>query len=82
MLSNHSEVRDEHGLPIVRHFRKRNGFEGLGDSIEKRQKIDRWDAEHSQLRRFIENARNPIKEIVFIERWIMPHLHLHNYPTT
>lgn len=79
MLSNHSEVRDEHGLPIVRRFRPR--FKELGDSIEKRRKIDTWIAEHNQLRCFTEKARNPINEILFIERW-MQHLHLHNYPAT
>ena len=83
MLSDHSKKRDEYGLPIVKRMRKKYiGFDNDGGSMEGRRKTDSWNAEHKQLRCLTEDARNSIEEIIFMQRWLMPHLHLHDYPAT
>lgn len=49
MLSDHSEKRDEYGLPIVNRIRRRRiRIYGEGGSKEERRKIDTWKAEHKQ----------------------------------
>ena len=83
MLSDHSKKRDEHGLPIVKRTRRNwIGVNGVGGSMDGRRKTDTWNAEHRHLRYLIKEARNPIEAILFMQRWVMPHLHLHDYPAT
>lgn len=83
MLSDHSKKRDGHGLPIVNSDRKEYvGFVDDSDSMDGRRKANLWNAEHKQLECLTEDARNPIEDINFIQRWMMPHLHLHDYSAT
>lgn len=84
MLSNHSKNRDEYGLPIVGHSTRREwiGFNDEAGSIEACRETVTWNAEHKQLRYLIEEARDPIQTIIFMQRWLMPHLQIHDYSAT
>lgn len=81
MLSDHSKKRDKYGLPIVKPG-KWIGFADEDYSEEDRQKKHMWNVAHQQLVCLTGKTRNHIEEVVFLQTWLMPHLHLHDYPST
>lgn len=81
MLSHYSEKRDKYGIPIVKP-KKPLGFADDDHSEEDIQKVHMWNAARQQLLCLTEKARNHIEEVVFLLTWLMPHLHLHDYPST
>ena len=81
VLSHHSKKRDKYGLPIVDNSR-RICFADKSGSEEDTQRIATWNADHQQLVLLTKKAHKHIEEVIFILTWLMPHLHLHDYPST
>lgn len=81
MLSHYSEKRDKYGISIVKP-KKFPGFQDDDYSEEDVQKDHMWNAARNQLLCLTEKARNHIEKVVFLLTWLMPHFHLHDYPST
>lgn len=58
------------------------GFAEDDHSEEDIQKVHMWNTARQHLVFLTEKARNRIEEVVFLLTWLMPHLHLNDYPST
>ncbi|KAL8894199.1 MAG: hypothetical protein Q9192_004527 [Flavoplaca navasiana] len=88
MLSHHAKKRDNNGLPIL--YKSINEFQednndnnnkacSSGDGLKD---TTGWNRDHMTLDILTEQADYEIEKVKFIQRWLMPHLHLNVYPGT
>ncbi|KAL9629467.1 MAG: hypothetical protein Q9204_005254, partial [Flavoplaca sp. TL-2023a] len=86
MLTHHARKRDNNGLPIL--YKSIN--ESQEDNNDDNNKACRsgdglkdttgWDNDHKTLDILMHQADDEIEKVKFIQRWLMPQLHLNFYP--
>ncbi|KAL9023107.1 MAG: hypothetical protein Q9180_008387, partial [Flavoplaca navasiana] len=93
MLSYHPRKRDINGLPILYKSINESQEDGLDDNNDDNSKacsseddsstdVTGWKGDHIALNILTSQADDEIEKVKFIQRWLMPHLHLDVYPGT
>ncbi|KAL8894157.1 MAG: hypothetical protein Q9192_004565, partial [Flavoplaca navasiana] len=88
MLSHHARKRDNNGLPILYKSIKESEEDNNDDDNKACSSGDcskdttGWNRDHMTLDILTKQAAYEIEKVKFIQRWLMPHLHLNVYPGT
>lgn len=93
MLSHHASKRDINGLPTLYKSINESQEDGLDDNNDDNSKacsseddsstdLTEWDSDHIALNILTSQADYEVEKVKFIQRWLMPHLHLNVYPGT